>query len=189
VAYQSVSSVQKLVGQLLETSEIDQGTVAVKKAATSAIDLIHEVVESVQIATKARISVDMPVVQQFSTDPHLFKRMLFEIVDNAVEYSQRENQSTKTTKTAPLVSVRGTFEKDANRLLIEITDTGIGIPDDQQTLVFTKFFRGNNVDTTTIAGAGLGLYIAREYAKLLGGKIWFKSVAGEGTTFSVAIEV
>ena len=74
-----------------------------------------------------------------------------------------------------------------DNLLVTISDTGIGIPADQQSLVFIKFFRGNNFDTTEIVGAGLGLFTAREYIKLLKGKIWFNSEIEKGSTFFVQI--
>jgi len=88
---------------------------------------------------------------------------------------------------------------DENSLLFEVTDTGIGIPAEQQSLVFIKFFRGNNFDTTEIIGAGLGLFISKSYTELLGGKIWFSSegtapAVGElkkdkGTTFYITLPV
>lgn len=74
-------------------------------------------------------------------------------------------------------------------MLIEVTDDGIGIPEEHRPLLFTKFFRGSNFDTTAIPGAGLGLYIAKSYLTLLGGKIWFESAEGKGTTFFVSLPI
>lgn len=65
-------------------------------------------------------------------------------------------------------------------------DRGIGISDEQKPLVSTKFFRGQNVPRDA-HGAGLGPFIAREYVRILGGKIWFDSRLGFGTTFTVSI--
>ena len=104
----------------------------------------------------------------------MITRILLEILDNAIHYTKKS--STVTVTISP----------HAQGLLIEVQDAGIGIMEEQQALVFTKFFRGSNVDKD-VAGAGLGLYIAREYSKLLGGKIWFKSSVGKGTLFSVLL--
>jgi two-component system sensor histidine kinase VicK len=71
--------------------------------------------------------------------------------------------------------------------LFEIQDSGLGITSEQQPLVFTKFFRGSNFNSTDIMGAGLGLYIAKGCVTLLKGKIWFKSEENKGTTFYVQI--
>lgn len=61
-------------------------------------------------------------------------------------------------------------------------DQGPGIAEEERPLIFTKFFRGHNV-RADVAGAGLGLFIARAYAKLLGGRIWFESRLNVGSTF------
>ena len=72
-------------------------------------------------------------------------------------------------------------------LVIEIRDTGIGILEQQQPIVFTKFFRGSNFNTSNLSGAGLGLFISRAYAEVLNGKIWFKSEPDIGTSFFISI--
>ncbi|MBI5153375.1 MAG: ATP-binding protein, partial [Parcubacteria group bacterium] len=76
-------------------------------------------------------------------------------------------------------------EKD---LLIEIIDHGFGIPEEEQVLIFTKFFRASNHGKENV-GDGLGLYIAKAYITLLGGRIWFNSEEGKGTTFSITLPI
>jgi signal transduction histidine kinase len=69
--------------------------------------------------------------------------------------------------------------------VISITDTGIGIPEEEQQYMFTSFYRAKNA--VNIQGTGLGLHIVKRYVDLLGGKITLKSTLGEGTT--VVLEV
>ena len=71
------------------------------------------------------------------------------------------------------------------KINIQVKDYGIGIPEKDQKLMFTRFFRANNV--TNIQGTGLGLTIVKRYLDLMDGKIWFKSKIGEGTSFFVEI--
>ena len=75
------------------------------------------------------------------------------------------------------------INKKDHKLLFEIKDTGVGIPREDQKRIFQKFFRSMNVMRHQTQGSGLGLYIAKSIVEKSGGKIWFKSKEGEGTTF------
>lgn len=177
VAYLSVQATQKLVNQLLEVSEIDQGTIIPKVEVVRLTNIFDEILNIISVEAKARnitlsVAPISPVIS-LKTDPKLFKRILLEVLENALYYS-----SPKST-----VNMRTAIQEDG--ILIEIQDSGIGIPQNQQSLVFTKFFRGENIDATTIIGAGLGLCISREYVRLLKGKMWFKSEENKGTTFYI----
>src|SRR6185436_2772498 len=106
----------------------------------------------------------------FITDQKLLSRILYEIVDNAINYSPGGK-----------VEIRAEAQKDGT--LITVSDTGIGITENEQPFIFTKFFRGRNFDTTEIVGAGLGLYISKSYADLLGNRLWFESKENQGAKF------
>jgi signal transduction histidine kinase len=71
--------------------------------------------------------------------------------------------------------------------VISIRDSGIGIPSDQQTHVFGRFARAENARAYGIGGTGLGLYLSRELVEHHGGSIWFESVEGQGSTFSLTL--
>ena len=66
-----------------------------------------------------------------------------------------------------------------------VSDSGYGIPADQQNKIFTKLFRADNVRAMDAEGTGLGLYIVKSIVEHSGGSIWFTSKEGEGTTFYV----
>lgn len=142
-------------------------------------DLISEVVKSVEAEAQAKnINISLgsvPPTLSFNTDAKILKRILLEILDNAIQYTNQGGV------------VKMAVAPQGDKLLIEVQDNGIGISAEAQALEFTKFFRGGNFDKAKIPGAGLGLYISREYVKLLDGKIWFKSEEGKGSKFSVLL--
>ena len=76
---------------------------------------------------------------------------------------------------------------DGDRVLINITDTGIGISADDLSHIFQKFYRADNSDTREIGGTGLGLYLVKQRVEAMGGRVWAESAFGEGTTFFVSL--
>jgi signal transduction histidine kinase len=76
---------------------------------------------------------------------------------------------------------------EAAEARLSVQDRGIGIPRDDQPLVFDRFHRASNVDDRRFAGMGLGLYIARGIVEQHGGRIWVESTPGKGSIFHVAL--
>jgi len=74
-----------------------------------------------------------------------------------------------------------------DRAVYCVQDTGIGIPDEMQQLVFEEFRQVDGSSTRRYGGPGLGLSLARRLARLLGGEIFVQSIAGEGSTFRVEL--
>src|SRR5205085_11073806 len=97
------------------------------------------------------------------------------LIENALKYSPQQT---------PVV-VKLWREDDQARLSVH--DQGIGIPLQDQPLVFERFHRAKNVDDRRFAGMGLGLYISRGIVEQHGGRIWVESVPGAGSTFFVAL--
>jgi len=99
------------------------------------------------------------------------------LIENAVFYTDPGGRVTLSLK------------KQGSQLEFSVQDTGIGIPNDQHNRVFTKFFRGDNAVRMETEGTGLGLFIAKNIIEAHGGKIWFESTEGKGTTFSFSLPV
>src|SRR5690606_24350912 len=76
---------------------------------------------------------------------------------------------------------------DDKQVEISIADTGIGIPAEDLSHLFQKFYRVDNSDTREIGGTGLGLYLSRRLVEAMEGRIWAESQHGQGSTFSVSI--
>src|SRR3989339_4010 len=180
IAHNALLSIRELSEELVEVSEIDQGAIAVKTSDVKLADIFTEIEHILEFKMKAHkvtLAIDhssAPVT--IKVNPKMLKKVLIEVLENAVIYS-RENTEAKVVVVT-----------QENNLLIEVTDTGVGITEEEQPIIFTKFFRGSNRPPES-AGAGLGLFIAKEYVKLLGGKIWFTSEQGKGTTFYISVPI
>ncbi len=176
-AYESASSISKMSDQFLSVAEIDQNFVIPKYQIASLGEIIADIFSKMQYATKTRnikFFYNSSAIS-LETDSKLLSIALFEVIDNGTKYNKDGGSVTVEAK------------QEDKEIVIEIKDTGIGITEEQQPLVFTKFFRGTNYDTGKIPGAGLGLFISEAYIKIMGGKIWFKSEAGKGTSFFVSL--
>ncbi|HVX01435.1 MAG TPA: HAMP domain-containing sensor histidine kinase, partial [Candidatus Babeliaceae bacterium] len=104
-----------------------------------------------------------------------YTRMTIEnLLTNAIKYTPQKG--TVQLK----VEIRG------DTLYCEVKDTGVGIPKQDQDKIFGKLFRASNV-RNTIDGNGFGLYVAKGAIEAQGGKIWFKSEEGKGTTFFIEL--
>jgi signal transduction histidine kinase len=141
-------------------------------------EVVDGIVEELSYdAEERKVTVDTSDVTDVaaSADTRLLRRVLQEVIANAIYYS-REGGGVKVCA-----------RPDPEGVLIGVTDTGIGIAEKEEDMVFTKFFRGSNFDTTAIVGAGLGLNIAKGYIKLMHGYIWFTCKQNEGCTFSMQL--
>jgi len=81
------------------------------------------------------------------------------------------------------------IKRNGSNVEFSIKDTGIGIPKNQQTRVFSRFFRADNAIRKETEGTGLGLFITKNIIEAHGGKIWFESIENKGTTFFFSLPV
>jgi hypothetical protein len=109
-----------------------------------------------------------------NVDNDHLREILDNLVENAIKYTLKGNVT---------VDVTG----DDEHVIISIADSGIGIPAEDVSHLFQKFYRVDNSDTREIGGTGLGLYLCRRLTEAMGGKIWVESVYKEGSTFFVQL--
>ncbi len=172
---ENIARMVELIDDLLIVSKIEQGTFPILKKEIFLEDLIKDLVSRFKIFAEAS-HIDLSFSPQKSlpevyADPSLLKLVVENLIDNAIRY----------TKGGGKVELRLTEgEKD---VIFEIKDTGVGIPEKEQKYIFRKFFRAENVMKERTRGSGLGLYVCKSIIAKSGGKIWFKSEEGKGTTF------
>lgn len=108
-------------------------------------------------------------------DVDFLREILNNLIENAIKYTP--------TGGAIWVNVRG----DGDRILINVTDTGIGISPDDLLHIFQKFYRVDNSQTREIGGTGLGLYLVKQRIEAMGGRVWAESSFGDGSTFYISL--
>lgn len=117
-----------------------------------------------------------------TTDEHLVEMVLQNLISNAVKYTPKGG-----TVTISMQLYVGKDPELADAVVINVEDTGIGIPQEEQVNVFSKLFRADNANKHDIEGTGLGLYTAKQATERLGGSIWFESTPDKGTHFAVTL--
>ena len=110
-----------------------------------------------------------------SVDTGFLREILTNLIENASKYTSAGGTVT--------VGVKG----EGDRVIISVTDTGIGIAPDDAAHIFQKFYRVDSSQTQTIGGTGLGLYLVKQRTEAMGGRVWVESVLGQGSTFFVAL--
>lgn len=176
----------ELVDDLLNVSRLELGVlesaaepVNVVDAVQCEVKLIKPLAESKKIEIKEEYTGGIPTML---LAPKLLRLVMQNLLSNAIKYSPDGG----------LVSVSVKTEKQAkgpDTILISVSDTGMGIPKDQQKKIFSKFFRAENVKVQEIAGTGLGLFIVQNIVTMFKGKIWFESEEGAGTTFFIRLPI
>jgi PAS domain S-box-containing protein len=169
----SIVAAENLLRALLDISKLDAGGV---QPAPEPIDLapfLRDIAEGVRpLAEEQGLTLRLgPLTGAVESDPGLLRSVLQNFLTNAVRY---------TPHGGILLGVR----QRGAELRIDVIDTGIGIPPDQQQAIFTEFTRLGELDAE---GLGLGLAIARRITWLLGGRIELVSTPGRGSRFSLAL--
>jgi len=170
-----------LVNDLLNVSRIETGKkFEIEKKKTDMIKLIKEVIkEQTNEAKNKGIEIvcdaGHPSELFLNVDENKIRQIFQNLLSNAVKYSSKGER------------VIFECEEEKERATFSIKDSGLGIPKDQQSRIFEKFFRASNVLMTGAEGTGLGLYIAKSIVEAHGGKISFESADKKGTTFFVSL--
>lgn len=170
-----------LVNDLLDISRLESGKdLQFIKSESDIIEVVKDVIEEQKglITQKNQVlevtqNPEGPITLNMDKDK--IRQVIVNLVNNAIKY----------TKDGGKISVH-TELLDGN-VRINISDSGIGIPKEQQSRIFEKFFRSDNAVSIQAQGSGLGLYVAKEVVEKHGGRIEFQSEVDKGTTFTVIL--
>lgn len=179
-----ISKIKSAVGNLIEIlndflslSKLEEGVIRNEPVNVELKEFCNELIEEIGPMTKKGqgIKYEHSGKASISVDKQLLRNVLLNLLSNAIKYSFENKTIFLRTKIN---------KKD---FTLEITDQGIGIPSEDQKLLFNRFFRAKNA--TNIEGTGLGLNIVQKYVDLMGGEINFTSEQNVGTTFTVVVPI
>lgn len=169
----------QLVGDLLNVSRIDSGRkFEVLLDKSDVVSIVRSAVKEVHSAASARriaLTIDLPAKLELNVDELKLQEVFMNLLSNSIKYSNDDGD------------IKIGFEAGADGMpTFSVSDHGIGIPISQHSRIFDKFFRADNAPEYS-EGTGLGLYIAKAIVEKHGGKIWFESEVGQGSTFFVSL--
>ncbi|WP_201391355.1 PAS domain S-box protein [Ktedonobacter sp. SOSP1-85] len=168
-----------LTEDLLDVTRLQAGQIVLQRAPTNMISLAQRVVERFrQTATRHHLELRTEhTTLEAPIDPRRIEQVLTNLLSNAIKYSPQGGP----------VTVQLEANIAAQSVDVRVQDAGIGIPQQQQAQIFGRFMRADNAKAAGITGTGLGLYLCRTLIEQHGGRLWFESKEGKGTTFFLTL--
>ena len=169
-----INKLTRLIADLLDASKTNAGQMEMQydKDNFDFTGLVKEISEEMQRTTQTHtIELKLGKTKTIEGDKNRIGQVITNLISNAIKYSPEADKIIITTS------------QDDKNIKCCIQDFGIGIPADQQSKIFTRFFRVSDDRSNTFPGLGLGLYITNEIVKRHSGSLNFTSKEGEGSTF------
>ncbi|MEE8442893.1 MAG: ATP-binding protein, partial [Dehalococcoidia bacterium] len=164
-----------IVDDMLNVSRIQSGKLAVTSETLSLHILLEDVVaETRPKASNHEIVVDvLSDVPPVMADRQKLSQVLVNLLENAIKYSPRGG----------LITISALHDSERQRVVVAVSDQGVGIAPNDQEHLFTTFHRIPSSETEMVGGTGLGLYIVKGLVELMQGEVWLESELGKGSTF------
>lgn len=175
----SAKSLSNLISDVLDLSKIEARKLDLKKDSFNPIQSIEEVVSAFSPqAHKKNIDIDLDVTgikfNELYSDVSRFSQIFNNLLDNAVKF---------TVSGGVYISAKTEEIDNDIKLIVEVTDTGIGIDEEEQTNLFQAFMPSEHVRSNHVGGTGLGLSISYQLCQILGGEVTLESIKGKGSVF------
>jgi len=180
--YKTNDKVIRLVRDLLNLAQIEEGRFLSKIILSDVEDIIQLIInESRETIEEKKLKFE------FKKSKDKLPKVMLDVEKMKIAIENIFNNALRYTFSGDKISI--SLKNNKKEIEVKIQDTGMGIPRDQQTKVFTKFFRGTNIMKVDTEGTGLGLYMAKNIIEAHGGKIWFESGKDKGSSFYFTIPV
>lgn len=194
----------RLVSELLDVARIEEHRMELKLEKTDIVKLISEIIKFARtLALQKKISLEFTPEEEkifIKIDIDKIKMVFQNLIENAIKYTKNGGSVKIKAEIASFVELKkllfsaaiGYFkiknlERNADYLIVSVSDSGIGISKEDKDRIFSKFYRGKRAKEIEAQGTGLGLYIGKQIVEKHKGIIWFESEEGKGAKFYVAI--
>ena len=173
-----------LINDILDLSKVESGRLEVEKIRCAPFQLMHEAVTVLRGQAERKginLTCEAPdgLPETICTDPVRFRQLLTNLIGNAVKFTEQGGVR---------VVARLAGGRRSPHLVVEVIDTGIGIPEETLDRIFDPFVQADTSVTRRFGGTGLGLAISRRFAEALGGDLTVRSEYGKGSVFSFTVD-
>jgi len=174
----------ELINDILDLSKVEAGRMEVERVACAVHSVVLDVAQVMRVkadekGVALKVEFPAPMPATLLTDPSRLRQIITNLVGNALKFT---GQGGVTVTVAMAADVQPPM------LVIDIADTGIGVPTDKLEAIFEPFVQAEASTTRQFGGTGLGLAISRRFARALGGDIVATSTLGQGSNFRVTLE-
>jgi signal transduction histidine kinase len=180
---ESAERLAQLINDLLDAAKLDRGQLTFKVGAIDLGELAAFAIEHVQPLAKQKglkVEADLPDgLPRVSADADRLAQVLGHLFENAVKF----------TPAGGSIGLRVLAEPGDRIAIVEVWDTGIGIPREAHARLFERFYQVDSSNTREYGGTGIGLALVKEFVERLGGEVAVESEVGKGSTFRLALPV
>ncbi|NOW04201.1 response regulator [Clostridium beijerinckii] len=191
--HSSGENLLRLINDILDLSKVEAGKMDINFEEVYLIELAEDIKRlfnpiSLQKGLAFEVRIEEGIPEKIVSDRQRLQQIISNLLANAFKFTSegliRMNICKTKEHDIEYFDIKGA---PSNLISIEVTDTGIGIPEDKQKLIFEEFKQVDGTISRKFGGTGLGLSISKELAHLLGGTIYLKSKEGMGSTFTLVI--
>lgn len=171
----SVNHLNLLLEDFLSLGRLEEGRMYVQAEVFNVEEALLDIFDEMKLTLKSGQHIELSYEGELSfiTDKRLLKNIMINLISNAGKFSDEDK------------AIRVAVENSGARMIIQVTDEGIGIAKEDMPYMFTTFYRGTNA--VNIQGTGLGLHIVKRYIDMLEGGITLSSELGQGCTFNIGL--
>lgn len=180
IIYKESNRLAKLIDDLLNLSKIESNGMKMVFLPVDVLSVINRIVSIIDKQAKLKsisIRIDaLSGLRKVLADETRLSQVILNLLDNAIKYTHENGVITITV-----------LSRDVKFIQVDVSDTGIGIPEKDLPRIFERFYRVDKARSRELGGTGLGLSIVKHIIHAHGGEVWVKSEPGKGSTFSFTI--
>ncbi|WP_455220433.1 response regulator [Kaarinaea lacus] len=171
-----------IINDILDISKIEAGQLSIEKISVTLAQLMADIDTMIGGAIRNKgldfqINFQFPVPEKINTDPIRLKQILLNLLGNARKFTEQG---------AIILNV--SYDPDRRQIVYEVVDSGVGMDKEEQSRLFKPFTQADTSTTRKFGGTGLGLYISRQLAQMLGGDLTCESEKGKGSCFAATVD-